>query len=262
MENDHEYYVTKRIYQDYPVDWTVAELGNLLARVRRPVNVVPDHEYREIGIRSHGKGLFYKEPVVGHDLGDKLVFWVEADCLIINIIFAWEQAVGITTAQEKGMIASHRFPMWRSKGNVELKYLLTLFLTPLGKHLLGLASPGGAGRNRTLGQDEFNKITICIPSEIKEQQRIVMILSTWDKAIELEERLIGEKKRQKKWLMNNLLTGKKHLPGLAASGRKICNTQRQSIIDSFLQQSFPINYQDIFTLLVNITVVDQGKQML
>ena len=205
--------MTKRIYQDYPVDWTVAELGNLLARVRRPVNVVPDHEYREIGIRSHGKGLFYKEPVVGHDLGDKLVFWVEADCLIINIIFAWEQAVGITTAQEKGMIASHRFPMWRSKGNVELKYLLTLFLTPLGKHILGLASPGGTGRNRTLGQEEFKKISICIPSEIREQQRIIKILSTWDRAIELEEQLIDEKKRQQKWLMNNLLTGKKRLPG-------------------------------------------------
>jgi type I restriction enzyme S subunit len=40
-----------------------------------------------------------------------------------------------------------------------------------------------------------------------------MILSTWDKAIELEERLVGEKKKRKKWLMNNLLTGKKRLPG-------------------------------------------------
>ncbi|MGD0855666.1 MAG: restriction endonuclease subunit S [Dehalococcoidia bacterium] len=213
MEKDYEYSVPKRSYKDYPSDWTVIELGNLLERVRRPIDVIPDHEYREIGIRSHGKGLFYKKPVTGRDLGNKAVFWVEADCLIINIIFAWEQAVGITTAREKGMIASHRFPMWRSKRNVELKYLLSFFLTPLGKHLLELASPGGAGRNRTLGQDEFNKTLVCIPSKIKEQQRIVMILSTWDKAIELEERLVGEKKKRKKWLMQNLLTGKKRLPG-------------------------------------------------
>jgi type I restriction enzyme S subunit len=221
VEKGNEYSLTKRSHKDYPGDWAVVELGHLLERVRRPVDVMPDHEYREIGIRSHGKGLFYKEAVTGLDLGNKSVFWIEDDCLIINIIFAWEQAVGITTAREKGMIASHRFPMWRSKGSVELEYLLSVFLTPLGKHLLELASPGGAGRNRTLGQDEFNKILVCIPSKIKEQQRIVKILSTWDKAIELEERLIGEKKKRKKWLMQNLLTGKKRLPGFKDEWQEI-----------------------------------------
>jgi type I restriction enzyme S subunit len=103
--------------------------------------------------------------------------------------------------------------MWRSKGSLELKYLLSFFLTPLGKHLLEVASPGGAGRNRTLGQEEFKKISICIPSKIREQQKILEILSTWDRAIEFEERFIDEKKQQQKWLTNNLLTGKKRLPG-------------------------------------------------
>lgn len=221
MKRDSKHSVTKRSYKDYPGDWELVELGNLLERVRRPVDVIPDHEYQEIGIRSHGKGLFYKKPVKGSDLGNKAVFWVDVDCLIINIIFAWEQAVGITTTQEKGMIASHRFPMWRSKENVELNFLLNLFLTPLGKHLLGLASPGGAGRNRTLGQDEFNKIPVCIPSKIEEQQKIVKILSTWDKAIELEEHLIAWKKQQKKRLMQNLLTGKKRLPGFKGEWQEI-----------------------------------------
>lgn len=213
MKRDCEYSATKRNFNDYPCDWTVVELGDLLERVRRPVDVIPDDEYQEIGIRSHGKGLFYKEPVKGRDLGNKAVFWIEDGCLIINIIFAWEQAVDITTAREKGLIASHRFPMWRSKGNVDLQYLLSFFLTPLGKYLLKLASPGGAGRNKTLGQDEFNKIMVCIPSKIKEQQRIVQILSTWDRAIALEEQLIAEKKQQKKWLLQKLLTGKKRLAG-------------------------------------------------
>ncbi|NLI14621.1 MAG: restriction endonuclease subunit S [Peptococcaceae bacterium] len=215
MQKDSEYFVTKGPYKSYPGDWKVIELGNLLNKVRRPVKVIPNHEYQEIGIRSHGKGLFHKEPVKGSDLGNKSVFWVEVDCLIINIVFAWEQAVGITTDQEKGMIASHRFPMWRSKGNIDINYLLMFFLTPLGRHLLELASPGGAGRNKTLGQDDFNKTPVCIPSNIKEQQKIVKILTTWNMAIELEERLISEKRQQKKWLMQNLLTGKKRLPGFA-----------------------------------------------
>lgn len=220
MEKGSEYSWAKKGYQDYPGDWTVVELGRLLERVRRPVNVLPDQEYREIGIRSHGRGLFYKEPVAGRDLGKKPVFWVEDGCLIISIVFAWEQAVGITTAREKGMIASHRFPMWRSRGSVELEYLLTLLLTPLGRHLLELASPGGAGRNRTLGQCGFNSIRVCIPSRIEEQRKIVRILSTWDRAVALAERLLDEKKKRKKWLLQNLLTGRKRLPGFRGEWRE------------------------------------------
>ncbi|MFA4885563.1 MAG: restriction endonuclease subunit S [Desulfotomaculaceae bacterium] len=221
MRRDNEYPVAKGHYKDYPGDWVITELGDLLKRVVKPVKVIPDHEYREIGIRSHGKGLFHKEPVKGSDLGNKSVFWVEADCLIVNIVFAWEQAVGITTAQEKGMIVSHRFPMLRSKGNADLEYLLKVFLTPFGRHLLELASPGGAGRNRTLGQNDFNKTPVCIPSNIEEQQKIVSILTAWDKAIELKKQFITEKKQQKKWLMQNLLTGKKRLPGFADEWHKL-----------------------------------------
>ncbi|MCG9968248.1 restriction endonuclease subunit S [Pelotomaculum terephthalicicum JT] len=221
MQKESEYSVAKGPYKSYPGDWKVVELGNLLSKIGRPVEVIPDREYREIGIRSHGKGLFYKEPVKGSDLGNKSVFWVEANCLIINIVFAWEQAVAITTLREEGMIASHRFPMWRSKGNADLNYLWYVFLTPFGRRLLELASPGGAGRNRTLGRDDFNKTSVCIPSNIEEQQRIVKILSTWDKAIELKEKLIGEKKRQKKWLMQNLLSGKKRLPGFTDEWKEV-----------------------------------------
>lgn len=48
---------------------------------------------------------------------------------------------------------------------------------------------------------------------LEEQQKIASILSTWDKAIELKEKLIEQKKDQKKGLMQKLLTGKIRLPG-------------------------------------------------
>ena len=46
-----------------------------------------------------------------------------------------------------------------------------------------------------------------------EQRRIAEILSTWDKAIEATEKLIANSEAQKKALMQQLLTGKKRLPG-------------------------------------------------
>src|SRR5437016_3939500 len=93
-------------------EWIEAPLGKLVRRVYKPVSVDPKTVYQEIGIRSHGKGLFDKEPVTGAALGNKRVFWIEPDCFIVNIVFAWEQAVGRTTQTDIGKIASHRFPMY------------------------------------------------------------------------------------------------------------------------------------------------------
>lgn len=189
--------------------WSEVKLGDVLQRIRKPVEVKLSTSYREIGIRSHGKGLFHKEARTGKSLGDKSVFWVEPDCFVVNIVFAWEQAVAKTTINESGMIASHRFPMYKPiPDKLDLDYLLYYFYSPRGKYLLGLASPGGAGRNKTLGQEAFHKLVIPLPP-LSEQCRIAAILGTWDTAIALTEQLIAAKQRLKKGLMQMLLTGKK-----------------------------------------------------
>ncbi|MDN3707250.1 restriction endonuclease subunit S [Myroides ceti] len=164
--------------------------------------------YKQIGIRSHSKGLFYKEAVTGESLGNKSVFWIEPDCFIVNIVFAWEQAIGKTTDKDIGFIASHRFPMYKPKeGVLNLDYLLYFFKSLKGKYLLELASPGGAGRNKTLGQTEFLKLKIPVPS-MEEQIRLVDILNTATKELQHYQQKLNNLKLQKKGLMQQLLTGK------------------------------------------------------
>ena len=204
-----------------PGDWDVYMLGDCLSRVERPVEVKPNELYTQIGIRSHGKGIFYKEPVTGSALGNKAVFWIEPDCFIVNIVFAWEQAIGKTTQSEVGMIGSHRFPMYRPVNDrVDIDYLISYFLTKRGTDILEAASPGGAGRNKTLGQERFLKSKIVLPP-IEEQQKIAAILTTQDRVIELKEKRLAEKQRQKKYLMQQLLTGKKRLPGFSGEWKNI-----------------------------------------
>ena len=124
-------------------------------------------------------------------------------------MFAWEQAITKTTENEIGMIGSHRFPMYRPKNDlVDINYLIYYFLTKRGTDILEAASPGGAGRNRTLGQERFLKSKITLPT-LPEQQKIAAILSTQDKVIELKEKLLAQKQQQKKYLMQQLLTGRK-----------------------------------------------------
>ena len=198
-----------------PADWSEYAIADCLERVERPVEVKADEMYTQIGIRSHGKGLFYKEPVNGKSLGNKAVFWIEPDCFVLNIVFAWEQAIGKTTQAEVGMIGSHRFPMYRPvDGKIDIDYLISYLMTKRGKDILEAASPGGAGRNKTLGQDRFMKSKIVLPTP-EEQKKIAAILTTQDRVIELKEKLLVEKQRQKKYLMQQLITGKKRLPGFS-----------------------------------------------
>ena len=196
-----------------PEEWDTHRIDRVLRRIRKKVEVEKEVMYQQIGIRSHAKGIFHKELVSGEALGNKSVFWIEEDAFIVNIVFAWEQAVAKTTEAEKGMIASHRFPMYKAKDNkVDIDYILYFFKSKRGKHLLGLASPGGAGRNKTLGQKEFSELKLPLPP-LKEQQKIAQILSTWDSAIAKQEALIEAKEQLKKGLMQKLLSGEVRFEG-------------------------------------------------
>ncbi|MBL4653917.1 MAG: restriction endonuclease subunit S [Flavobacteriales bacterium] len=69
----------------------------------------------------------------------------------------------------------------------------------------------GAGRYK-LTKAALSKILCPIPP-INEQHGIVELLRVWDKAINTNNQLIAQKELRKKWLMQNLLTGKKRLDG-------------------------------------------------
>lgn len=79
--------------------------------------------------------------------------------------------------------------------------------------VIGLRYAQGT-KQQNLSTDIVGSFPICFPSQ-GEQQRIAAILTTQDKVIELKERRLAEKQRQKKYLMQQLLTGKKRLPGFS-----------------------------------------------
>ena len=257
----------------FPQDWKEYTIGDCLRRVEHPVEVDSDALYTQIGIRSHGKGLFYKEPVTGELLGSKAVYWVEPNCFILNIVFAWEQAIGKTTQAEVGMIGSHRFPMYKPVNNlIDIDYLVYYLLTKRGTDILEAASPGGAGRNRTLGQDRFMKSRIVLPP-LDEQQKIAEILATQDKAIELQGRKIEELKRFKKGCLEKMFPRKgqkvpeKRFPGFTDDWeqRKLGELGSLKNGMNFSKEAmgigFPfINLQNIFGNNV-IDVTNLGKAM-
>lgn len=191
-------------------DWRYRKVSELLSKVSRPVMVDVNTTYQEIGTRSHGRGVFHKTPVSGKSLGDKRVFWVEEDALVINIVFAWEQSIAVTSEAERGMIASHRFPMYKAIAGIsDVNFLKYLFLTRRGKELLEIASPGGAGRNKTLGQKDFENLEMLVPTSSNEQREIARCLGCIDDLIFAQDNRVCALQAHKKALVQRMFP----LPG-------------------------------------------------
>ena len=86
--------------------------------------------------------------------------------------------------------------------------------------VIGLRYAQGT-KQQNLSTDIVGSFPICFPSQ-GEQQKIAAILTTQDKVIELKEKRLAEKQRQKKYLMQQLLTGKKRLPGFNGAWKTDC----------------------------------------
>lgn len=190
-----------------PTSWEVKPVGDLVDRIRTPVAVQADATYSEIGIRSHGKGVFLKPPVLGAALGEKSVFQVEPGCLVLNIVFAWEGAVAVTDDTHVGMVASHRFPMYQPNTQVDLRWLKLFFTSAKGVQALGLASPGGAGRNRTLNQRHFAELKVPVPP-LEEQRQICSTIENVERTLCQQQEQLDSLIATKVGLMHDLLSGK------------------------------------------------------
>ncbi len=138
-------------------------VGDVLALQRRPVTVDPGTEYTEIGVRSFGRGIFHKEPLSGAALGAKRVFWIEPGDLVLSNVFAWEGAVAIASDEERGMIGSHRFMTFVPIDRIVPPWAAWFFRSERGMQLIKKASPGSAGRNRTLSIERFEALDIPLP---------------------------------------------------------------------------------------------------
>ncbi len=132
--------------------------------VRRRVELLPGAEYPELGIRSFGKGTFHKPALDYLAVGTKKLYRIEPGDLVFNNVFAWEGAIAVAQPEDQGRVGSHRFVTCVPQAGVAAaEFLCFYFLTPEGLEKIGEASPGGAGRNRTLGLEKLAEIEVPVP---------------------------------------------------------------------------------------------------
>jgi type I restriction enzyme, S subunit len=190
--------------------WKMMSLDQILLPASRPVPK-PSSSFTALGIRSHGKGTFLKPNFEPSKIDMDVLYEVREADLIVNITFAWEGAIAIAKKEDDGALVSHRFPTFTFIPEVGLvDYFRHVIIQPRFKYMLGLISPGGAGRNRVLSKSDFLKLEVRTP-EFEEQHAIAEVLKTADEEIQLIMNKLILYKKHKSGLMNVLLKGQKRL---------------------------------------------------
>ena len=129
--------------------------------------------------------------------------------LVFNMMRAWQGAIG--TVRTTGMV-SPAYIVAEPNDKVNPLFMDYYSRTPQMINQIDRQSYGVTDFRKRLYWDSFAPISCTLPP-IEEQQKIAAILTTQDRVIELKEKRLAEKQRQKKYLMQQLLTGKKRLPG-------------------------------------------------
>ena len=125
---------------------------------------------------------------------------------------------GLAYSEVEGII-SPAYVILRPKGEICDGYYKYLFQS--GDYIKRLnVAVYGIRDGKQISYESFGMIRIPVPP-LSEQRRIAEILATQDSVIKQKLKLIDAKKKQKHWLMQNLVTGKARLLGFCDKWERV-----------------------------------------
>ena len=195
-----------------PIDWTMKRVGDCIEEYREISNDIQSFPVYS----SSRKGLvlqseYYDQKKTEEtNLGYKIV----PNGYVTYRHMSDDDVFHFNINQTGGAIlVSSEYPVFTSANGVAIGFLIPALNDTVRFRYFCRTQKLGGTRTR-LYLKNLSQYRLSVPC-FQEQQKIAAILTTQEKVIELKEKRLVEKQRQKKYLMQQLLTGKKRLPGFS-----------------------------------------------
>lgn len=202
-----------------PIDWTMKRVGDCIEEYREISNDIQSFPVYS----SSRKGLvlqseYYDQKKTEEtNLGYKIV----PNGYVTYRHMSDDDVFHFNINQTGGAIlVSSEYPVFTSANGVAIGFLIPALNDTVRFRYFCRTQKLGGTRTR-LYLKNLSQYRLSVPC-FQEQQKIAAILTTQDKVIELKEKRLAEKQRQKKYLMQQLLTGKKRLPGFSGEWKTEC----------------------------------------
>lgn len=146
--------------------------------------------------------------------------------------------------QNKTILVSAEYPVFDTDDQTNTYFLIT-YLNSMARFRYFCRGQKMGGTRTRLYFNVLGDFKLAFPS-ISEQEKIAEILAGQDRVIALKEKLLAEKQKQKKYLMQQLLTCKKRLPGFSGEWKKVLldelvqiSTGNKNTQDQIVNGSYP-----------------------
>ena len=158
------------------------------------------------------------------------------------------------TIGQKG-IASPLYTIFRAKDTKNIEFVEKYFKSNYWHRYMKSVSNQGARHDRlNITDEDFMHMPIPQPLQ-QEQEKIAKILNCCDKVIELKQKLLEEKNKEKKWLVKNLIQPKTILN---CNDKTYKEYEFEDVIIKLPTKKYQINTTEYLTI-GKYPVVDQGK---
>ena len=191
----------------YPRDWASKKIGLWLKLAERPIVLQDEEEYQLVTIRRGFGGVDSRGSFLGKNVLVKNYFIVKTGDFIISKRQIAHGACGIVPPEIDGAVVSNEYNVFLPQDGTNIQMFNLVMQLPHYKRLFYLMSDGVHIEKLLFKTQDWMKRTLAMPL-LKEQKKIAEILSTQDKAIELQARKIEELKRFKKGCLEKMFPRK------------------------------------------------------
>lgn len=223
-------------------DWALNKLSDLALHERNSFVIGPfgsdlvQSDYRAAGIPvvfvrdiKRSKFEWVSNIYLSHDKAESL----KAHAVMDNDIVITKMGLppglaAIYSGDTFGIVTADIIRLRVDKNKVDCRFLCEILNSSQIQKQVYERTAGQTRPKLTLS--DYKTIQVRIPP-LPEQKKIAQILSTWDSAISVTEKLIINIQQQKKALMQQLLTGKKRL--MDENGVRFSGEWRKSTLSAF-----------------------------
>ena len=174
-----------------PGTWKGYQVKDFTKRLKRVTTIDARTEYRTIGVKWWGKGVYAREPRIGASIKAKRMFSVCAADLIYNNMWARHGSVGIVPPELSGSVVTSDFPVFEIDQSLVNPAFLALFTRLPAFWELCEASSYGTSDRRRIDPTEFLHLRLAFPV-LAEQRRIVEELESLQRELDSVKNLQTE----------------------------------------------------------------------
>jgi type I restriction enzyme S subunit len=165
-------------------EWETVSLGDVATLDIERVPVRPDDEYRPVGVKIAGQGLFWREAIRGSETNYTTLNRLREGRLVMRKLTAWEGPITTVRPEFDGGYVSSEFPTFAlDETRLLPEYMRLVCQRPSFHAEMRMRSTGTAERRNRLKPDDLLSIEIDLPG-LDEQAAIVGVVATLDEAIE------------------------------------------------------------------------------